>query len=415
MLNDLPALGECRQYRMQLPRPKVGKACTDGFLALGLMSCEAICTGLEPLPDKVPAANDFCRKFMKEYPKPTVHKACKHGASRGFDLAAEAAREKFSLNGGEDGGPPAQDGELRAEPVRQAAAKEAPKQEAPKPPAPPLPEDARRLLASLPVTVDEEEVYLKIFEGQDATEEILAFCSRRRPSLWPLKWPRIRKSGVLDDPSLRCLVDSRGGFEGASKRNVASVHFALSKPRSAAPFVGPCQGISQGPEADEVQTRSAVPRKGPLARLRGPVDGSTAVPSLRASLRALPWSLLRCGPVRGASNRLDGARRDTARTAPISRSLVLIRVRWPLLSPAPFCPLPPSRQPVSGSGVDGCLERARDPGSTSAQTAGQRKRAESVESTISEAPRRLCSKPILTRKPEAPTGCPTPSTAASSS
>mmetsp|Transcript_31225 Transcript_31225/g.105057 ORF Transcript_31225/g.105057 Transcript_31225/m.105057 type:complete len:230 (-) Transcript_31225:238-927(-) len=177
MLNDLPALGECRQYRMQLPRPKVGKACTDGFLALGLMSCEAICTGLEPLPDKVPAANDFCRKFMKEYPKPTVHKACKHGASRGFDLAAEAAREKFSLNGGEDGGPPAQDGELRAEPVRQAAAKEAPKQEAPKPPAPPLPEDARRLLASLPVTVDEEEVYLKIFEGQDATEEILAFCS----------------------------------------------------------------------------------------------------------------------------------------------------------------------------------------------------------------------------------------------
>ncbi|KAJ1450913.1 hypothetical protein M885DRAFT_33253 [Pelagophyceae sp. CCMP2097] len=59
---------------MQLPRPKVGKACTDGFLALGLMSCEAICTGLEPLPDKVPAANDFCRKFMKEYPKPTARR-----------------------------------------------------------------------------------------------------------------------------------------------------------------------------------------------------------------------------------------------------------------------------------------------------------------------------------------------------
>merc|ERR1719191_350691 len=46
-------------------------------------------------------------------------------------------------------------------------------------PAPPSPEPKStepKLLVSLPVTVDDQEIYLQVFEGEDHMKKIEAFC-----------------------------------------------------------------------------------------------------------------------------------------------------------------------------------------------------------------------------------------------
>ena len=52
---------------------------------------------------------------------------------------------------------------------------------APAPPAPPSPEPKStepKLLVSLPVTVDDQEIYLQIFEGDDHVQKIQLFCDQ---------------------------------------------------------------------------------------------------------------------------------------------------------------------------------------------------------------------------------------------
>lgn len=163
LVSELPQALDCRSYRMMLPRPKVGKACTSAYDDGATTACVAICEQAT-VPSRDGKATDFCRKYLQDYPKPTVHKSCRTGYGLGFDKGLEAGR---SL-------------EVAAEtPVEVTVEASPPTEEEQEPSVAVDEEEApqRRLLVSMPVTVDDAEVHLEIFEGDDAVERVSAFCA----------------------------------------------------------------------------------------------------------------------------------------------------------------------------------------------------------------------------------------------
>ena len=94
MVGELAAFGECRDWRERLPRPKIGRACTDAFSSIGTEACTFVCNGDE-LPVQTKTIGSYCRKYDNELPKPWMHKSCKHGGNRGWELGLEAARDKY--------------------------------------------------------------------------------------------------------------------------------------------------------------------------------------------------------------------------------------------------------------------------------------------------------------------------------
>ena len=111
-LGNLPQALDCRDWRMMLPRPKVGKACTQAYDDAAFAVCTARCEGREP-PRKEALTGNFCREYTAKTPKPTMGKSCRSGYAKGFDkgLAIDVGRsapEPATLHG------PCRGGSLRA-------------------------------------------------------------------------------------------------------------------------------------------------------------------------------------------------------------------------------------------------------------------------------------------------------------
>lgn len=163
-LGNLPQALDCRDWRMMLPRPKVGKACTQAYDDAAFAVCTARCEGREP-PRKEALTGNFCREYTAKTPKPTMGKSCRSGYAKGFDKG-------LLIDVGRSAPEPA-----KPEPKR--APEPEPEPEPEKREAPPSPEPAStepKLLVSLPVTVDDQEIYLQVFEGEDHMKKIEAFC-----------------------------------------------------------------------------------------------------------------------------------------------------------------------------------------------------------------------------------------------
>ena len=91
-LGNLPQALDCRDWRMMLPRPKVGKACTQAYDDAAFAVCTARCEGREP-PRKEALTGNFCREYTAKTPKPTMGKSCRSGYAKGFDKGLADAME----------------------------------------------------------------------------------------------------------------------------------------------------------------------------------------------------------------------------------------------------------------------------------------------------------------------------------
>lgn len=167
LVGELPQALDCRSYRMMLPRPKVGKACTSAYDDAASTACYSKCQG-DNVPSRDAKSADFCRKYLQDYPKPTVHKSCKSGYNLGFEKGLQAAETISSQSSSEE----------------EIAEPDAPKEHDPTPEAPPPTPPAvaeRRLLVSMPVTVDDAEINLKVYSDEIPAERVAAFCKEHMP------------------------------------------------------------------------------------------------------------------------------------------------------------------------------------------------------------------------------------------
>ena len=100
-------------------------------------------------------------------------KSCRSGYGKGYEKATQLVRDYDWREVRGEIVPP--------EPPVETTTK---REEAPVEPAkPPSPEPKAttaepRLLVSLPVTVDDQEIYLQVFEGDDHTQKIQEFCDQ---------------------------------------------------------------------------------------------------------------------------------------------------------------------------------------------------------------------------------------------
>jgi len=164
-LGNLPQALDCRDWRMMLPRPKVGKACTQAYDDAAFAVCAARCEGRDP-PRREGLMGNFCREYTAKTPKPTMGKSCRSGYGKGFDKGLT-----IDVGPAKQAAPPVETQTKRAPEPEPEVQEE----------APPSPEPAAtepRLLVSLPVTVDDREIYLQVFEGEDHTQKIQAFCDQ---------------------------------------------------------------------------------------------------------------------------------------------------------------------------------------------------------------------------------------------
>ena len=143
-----------------LPRPKVGDFCSIAMEQGFSDACIPLCMG-ETNP--VPRIAQACRAAAMEMPRPTVRKWCEHGYRSGFQKTVTDLKNHFgkgdpnvfsgfeaSANSGE--GSNIQPGE------------------------PAVVEESRKIVDTIPVTLDDKTIDLHIYEGQTAEDAVAEFC-----------------------------------------------------------------------------------------------------------------------------------------------------------------------------------------------------------------------------------------------
>jgi hypothetical protein len=189
----------CGKWMRTLPRPKVGRSCTDAFDTMFKSTCLNMCNGQEVTVD----VHGACDHQRKEMPKPVVGRACNEGYEGGYetakalfsDEAAEereaAKREKEAAERAEmEAAHAAAEAEAAVEEKNPAAEEQVEQQQ--QPPAEEegglrgaveeVVEEVRKVIATLPVTVDESDINLVIYEGQQPAEAVDAFCKKHMAS-----------------------------------------------------------------------------------------------------------------------------------------------------------------------------------------------------------------------------------------
>ena len=166
-----------RDARKTLPKPKVGDFCSiameQGFSDV----CIPLCMGEEPVNRIVQA----CRHASMEMPRPTVRKWCEHGYNRGYDKTWETLQNHFTFdrrNVPEDVPEPPKAAEVP--PVVEKKADEPEKVADTTDSA----EEhhhlrvngGRTVIASIPITLDEDEVILNVHDGETPEDAVVAFC-----------------------------------------------------------------------------------------------------------------------------------------------------------------------------------------------------------------------------------------------
>jgi len=229
----------CGKWGRTLPRPKVGRSCTDAFDTMFKNTCLNMCNGKEVTVD----VHGHCSEKRREMPKPVVGHACNDGYEGGYAAAAalfsdgaaeareaakreetqaereamvaavkeqkekkdqadllaarKAAVEAHKAMQNNKGAPVAAEEKKEEEPVaaeEPAAAAEEPAVAVEEPAAPveeegglrgtveEVAEEVRKVIATLPVTVDESDINLVIYEGQQAAEAVDDFCKKHMAS-----------------------------------------------------------------------------------------------------------------------------------------------------------------------------------------------------------------------------------------
>lgn len=224
----------CGKWTRTLPRPKVGRSCTDTFDNMFKTTCLNMCNGKEVTVD----VHGACSEKRKEMPKPVIGHACNDGYEGGYatakamftdeaaeerevklreeaaakrvqeaeEHAAKAQQEKelaFRMAAVANHAAAAGGGEAPAAVEEEPAAVAAVEEEEPaaeepvavqeeqQPPAEEgglrgvveeVVEEVRKVIATLPVTVDESDINLVIYEGQEAAEAVNTFCDKHMAS-----------------------------------------------------------------------------------------------------------------------------------------------------------------------------------------------------------------------------------------
>lgn len=128
--------------------------------------CIPLCFGEEPQSRIVQA----CRAAAMEMPRPTVRRWCEHGYRAAFEKTIQDLQSHFTPE------------EL---PVEEAPVQEQ-EPEAPavvEEPAAPVEAvaEVRAVLASVPITLDEEEISLDVHVGESPEDAVVAFCKVHVP------------------------------------------------------------------------------------------------------------------------------------------------------------------------------------------------------------------------------------------
>ena len=190
----------CSKESKTLPRPKVGLACTHGFGAGFDDACVTTCRGDSARRDQGVA----CKQYRNELPKPTTMRSCGAGYQKGFDHGVKEATaivdSAATTTPAADEPVPETPKAAQPEAPSRKAAEKSPKTAVSKDPEPaaaepepaaaePEPAAAEqppatepRLLFQMPVTLDEKEVALKIYEGDDPEEVVATFCAEHMAS-----------------------------------------------------------------------------------------------------------------------------------------------------------------------------------------------------------------------------------------
>jgi hypothetical protein len=159
----------CRDAKKILPRPKVGDYCTTASEQGFSDACMDLCMG------KIPVSRlaQTCRAASQEMPRPTIRRWCEHGYQVAFATTKKVMATEFTLATTIDGGSePAADAAAAAADADNTAAAAAADAEA----AAAAAEPTRKLVATIPITLDDAVVDLEMFEGDSAEDSVVVFC-----------------------------------------------------------------------------------------------------------------------------------------------------------------------------------------------------------------------------------------------
>jgi len=149
---DHLTLEMCRDAKKILPRPKVGDFCSNAMEQGYSDACMDLCMGKIPVSRQAQS----CRHASMEMPRPTVRRWCEHGYAQGFGVTRRALATYFVDQ--------AVESQRAAEDEAAKAAEEAEAR------------SARKLVATIPITLDDKVVDLKLHEGESAEEAVVSFC-----------------------------------------------------------------------------------------------------------------------------------------------------------------------------------------------------------------------------------------------
>eukprot|EP00600_Ochromonadales_sp_CCMP1393_P002950 CAMPEP_0174980652 /NCGR_PEP_ID=MMETSP0004_2-20121128/15465_1 /TAXON_ID=420556 /ORGANISM="Ochromonas sp., Strain CCMP1393" /LENGTH=210 /DNA_ID=CAMNT_0016232333 /DNA_START=199 /DNA_END=831 /DNA_ORIENTATION=- len=184
----------CRDARRTLPRPKVGDFCSNAMEQGFSDSCVALCMDERPIP----RVAQTCRAAAIEMPRPTVRRWCEHGYNVAFEKTTADLRNHFKQ---ESVGDPA---EVVQESVQEEKAPEVPAADAgsmgtgdadvvdhhvpaevraaAEAASSGLRGDPSKTVThTIPITIEDEEKNLLVYEGQNAEEAVVAFCRENVP------------------------------------------------------------------------------------------------------------------------------------------------------------------------------------------------------------------------------------------
>lgn len=139
-------------------------------------ACVALCMGETPIA----RIAQTCRAAAVEMPRPTVRKWCEHGYNVAFKKTRVDLATHFHQPEPEPE-PVVEEPEAVQEEEVVPEAEEVPEQaeeSIPEPAVEEVKEHAPRgkVIATVPITLDEEELILSVFEGQTAEDSVVSFC-----------------------------------------------------------------------------------------------------------------------------------------------------------------------------------------------------------------------------------------------
>jgi hypothetical protein len=130
-------------------------------------ACVALCMDETPKP-KVATT---CRSAAIEMPRPTVRKWCEHGYNVAFEKTVKDLKPHFAQQRA------LAEQSFRIEEELSSATVETKSETIETKPAEVVEErEVRKLIAKIPITLDDTEVHLEIYEGENAEDVVLKFC-----------------------------------------------------------------------------------------------------------------------------------------------------------------------------------------------------------------------------------------------